>query len=65
MYKNRIREIRKKKGLTLETVSSLAGISIGYLCHLERGTRANPSAQIMEKIAESLEESVIEVFFKK
>ena len=63
MYKNKIREIRKKKGLTLEYVSNVAGISVGYLCHLEKGTRVNPSAQIMEKIAKALEKSVPEVFF--
>ena len=51
MYKNRIREIRNKKGLTLEHVANVANISVGYLCHLEKGTRSNPSAQIMERIA--------------
>ena len=63
MYKNRIKEIRKSKGLTLEWVSKVAGISTGYLCHLEKGTRVNPSAQIMEKIAEALGENVVKVFF--
>ena len=65
MYTNKIREIRRKKGYTLEYVSTVAGISIGYLCHLEKGTRNNPSAQIMAKIAEALEESVSSVFFVK
>jgi len=65
MYKNKIREIRKKKGLTLEYVSNVAKISVGYLCHLEKGTRSNPSAQIMERIAKALEESIPEVFFNQ
>lgn len=65
MYKNRIREIRKKKGLTLEYVANVAGISVGYLCHLEKGTRDNPSAQIMDKIAKALEDNVITVFFEQ
>lgn len=65
MYKNKIREIRMKKGLTLEYVSNVAGISVGYLCHLEKGTRANPSAQKMEKIAKALDESVATVFFNQ
>ena len=54
-----------KKGLTLEYVSNVAGISVGYLCHLEKGTRANPSAQKMEKIAKALDESVATVFFNQ
>ena len=63
MDHNRIREIRRRKGYTLEYVASVAGISIGYLCHLEKGTRNNPSAQIMSKIAKALEEKVSNVFF--
>ena len=49
MYKNRIREYRKQKGMTLEEVAGKSGISIGYLCHLEKETRVNPSVQIVNK----------------
>lgn len=63
MYKNRIREYRKQKGMKLEELASKAGISTGYLCHLERGSRANPSIQVMEKIAKVLEKNIAEIFF--
>ncbi len=63
MYKNKIKAIRKEKGLTLLEISIKSGISVGYLCHLEKGTRNNPSLDAMEKIAKALNKSVAEVFF--
>ena len=65
MYKNRIREIRMEKGMTLEYLSRISQVSIGYLWHLERGTRTNPSMRIMEKISECLGKSISEIFFNK
>lgn len=63
MYNNRMREIRKETGITLEKLSMKTGISIGYLSHLERGTRENPTICVMEKIAYALGKSMAEVFF--
>ena len=63
MYKNKIKEARKMRGLTLIKLSEITGISAGYICHLEKGTRKNPSAQIMEKISLALNKSVYEIFF--
>ena len=63
MYKNRMKQIRKEKGITLTYMSEKTGISIGYLCHLEKGTRKNPSIEIMDKIVKVLEKSVSDVFF--
>ena len=63
MCKNRIKSIRKENGLTLLEISIKSGISVGYLCHLEKGTRNNPSLEVMEKIAKALNKSVAEVFF--
>ena len=40
------------------------GISIGYLCHLEKGTRKNPSTNIMEKVAKLLGKNIAEIFFE-
>lgn len=65
MYKNNMRNIRNSKDMTLEKLSELTGISVGYLCHLEKGTRSNPSMQVMELIAMGLGSSVTEVFFNK
>lgn len=63
MYKNKIREYRKIEGMTLEEMAKKVGISVGYLCHLEKGTRKNPSTQIMEKVAVILGKNVAEIFF--
>ena len=63
MYLNSMREIRKNKNITLFELSEITGISVGYLCHLERGTRNNPSIEIMNKIAKALDESVGKIFF--
>ena len=64
MYHNRMREFRKEIGMTLEQLSEKTGISIGYLSHLERGTRENPTICIMDKIAYALGRSLMEVFFQ-
>lgn len=65
MSSNKIKEYRKKKNMTEKELANLVGISTGYLCHLEKGTRSNPSTQIMKKIADELEESVLDIFFSE
>ena len=49
--------------MTLSELSDLSKISAGYLCHLEVGSRRNPSFGVMEKIAKALNKSINEVFF--
>jgi len=63
MYNNKMRQIREKNGMTLEELSVKTGISVGYLSHLERGTRDNPTICVMDKIAYALGKSLAEVFF--
>ena len=63
MYKNKIKKFRKEKGITIEELAYLSRISAGYLCHLENGTRNNPSHDVMQKISKALNKSVAEVFF--
>ncbi len=65
MYKNKIKYIRKEKGITLLKLAELANISAGYLCHLEKGTRKNPSLEVMERISKALNKSINEVFLFK
>lgn len=64
MYKNRIKEFRCEKGLTLENLANKVGISAGYLCHLEKGKRTNPSTEVMQKISTVLGKSIAEIFFQ-
>ena len=63
MYKNKIKKYRTQRGLTLKELAERSGISVGYLCHLEKGTRDNPSTEVMENIAIVLSKSIAEVFF--
>lgn len=65
MYKNEIRKYRKEKGMTMKEMAEKCGISIGYLSHLEKGSRDNPSKEVMENIAVVLNKSIPEVFFSK
>ncbi len=63
MYRNKIRDIREEKGLTLLELANISGVSVGYLCHLEKGSRNNPSVKIMEKISIALNKPITEIFF--
>ena len=63
MYNNQMRILRIAKNMTLEELSEKTGLSAGYLCHLEKGSRRNPSMNVMEIIAIGLGESVADVFF--
>ena len=63
MYLNQVKKTRKEKGITLVELSKLSGVSVGYLCHLENGTRKNPSIKIMEKVSKALNKSIPEIFF--
>jgi len=63
MYNNQVKKIREEKGMTLVKLSELSGVSVGYLCHLEKGSRKNPSIGIMEKISKALNKSITEIFF--
>lgn len=60
---NNIKKFRKEQGYTLIELANKVGISSGYLCHLENGSRKNPSINIMEKIAVALNKSIAEIFF--
>lgn len=63
MYNNQVKKVRKEKGMTLVKLSEMSGVSVGYLCHLEKGSRKNPSIETMEKISKALNKSITEIFF--
>ena len=64
MYETKLRKYRKERGLTMSELADLTGVSVGSICHLENGTRSNPSIETMEKISQVLNKSILEVFFK-
>ena len=57
----RIKELRKKKGLTQEELGARAGISYKYLGSIERGLE-NPSFRHLAKIARALGVELSELF---
>ena len=59
---NRIKEIREEEGIKQYALAKMSGLSEGYICHLEKGTRDNPSYKAMVKISRALKRKVQEVF---
>ena len=48
---NNIREIREQQGIKQYALAKMTGLSEGYICHLEKGSRDNPNYKTMVKIA--------------
>ena len=63
MKSNKLKKIRKEKGVTIKELAEKTGISMGYISHLENGSRSNPSKKVMEKISKALEETIVKIFF--
>ena len=59
---NIIKEIREEEGIKQYALAKMSGLSEGYICHLEKGTRDNPSYKAMVKISRALKRKVQEVF---
>ena len=49
----RIRDLRRKRGLTQEKLAELVDLSVPYISHLERGTK-KPSLAVLIRLAECL-----------
>ena len=65
LYKNNIKKYRKNQNLTLEDLATRTGLTPGYLCHLECGTRSNPSFKAMNKIAVALNTNIFDIFINE
>lgn len=59
---NNIKEFREEQGLSQEKLAELSHLSVGYICHLEKGNRKNPTYKTMVKISKALNRDVAEVF---
>lgn len=60
-FGEKLRRIRKEKGITQEELSFRSSLNKNYLSDVERGSR-NISIQSVEKIAKGLEISPAELF---
>ncbi len=56
-----IKEVAEIKGVTPYKISKEAGISNSYLSDLLRNKSSNPSIEILKKIADALDVSVMEL----
>lgn len=54
----KIRKLRKEKGLTLDKLADLTGSSKSYIWELENKNPPRPSAEKLAKIAEQLETTI-------
>jgi len=59
---NSIKFFRIKQKITLSKLAQKTNLSIGYLSHLENGSRNNPSYKTMLKISQALNKNIGEIF---
>jgi transcriptional regulator with XRE-family HTH domain len=60
-YGKKVKEIRKTKGATQESLADLSGLDRTYISDIENGKR-NVSIETVFKIADALETTVVEFF---
>ncbi|MGG1676886.1 helix-turn-helix domain-containing protein [Neobacillus sp. NRS-1170] len=53
-FGDRLRRLRKEKGLTIRKLSELSGVAHSYLSQVETGKRGIPKVDTLEKIASGL-----------
>ncbi|WP_449536948.1 helix-turn-helix domain-containing protein [Ferdinandcohnia sp. Marseille-Q9671] len=58
MIGSRVKELRKKKKLSITELARRAGVSKSYLSYIERDVQKNPSLQFLSKIAVTLDTSI-------
>lgn len=58
---NRIRFLRKEKGLSQEQLGELSGLHTNYIGHVERGEK-NVTVESLEKIAKGLDVTLDDLF---
>ncbi|MBT2688464.1 helix-turn-helix domain-containing protein [Bacillus sp. ISL-47] len=55
MVGRRIKNLRIKKGYSINELSEKAEVSKSYLSYIERGIQKNPSLQVLSRIAKTLD----------
>ena len=57
----KLKTLRRRKKLTQKQLAEKAGLSQSYINELERGKKKNPSVVVLDKLANVLEVSVMEL----
>jgi transcriptional regulator with XRE-family HTH domain len=60
-YGKKVKEIRKKQGVSQESLADLAGLDRTYISDIENGKR-NVSIETIFKVADALKTPVVEFF---
>ena len=60
----KIRQLRKEKGLSLNKLAEEAGVSKAYLSQLENSVSKQPSAEVLFKIASALGTTIADLLDK-
>ena len=60
-----IKNIRKKKGITLYKLEKITGVSRAYLYKLENNIKLNPTLAVLYSIADGLDVNIKDLFFSK
>lgn len=63
MYVFNIKNLRKSKGISLNKLHQMTGVSRAYLHDLENNRRFNPTLFILQKISEVLEVNIKDLFY--
>lgn len=58
MLKDNLKKFRHQKNLGVNELSRITGINASYISAIERGLKANPGLEILEKLAGALDVSV-------
>lgn len=56
-----LRACRERAGLSIRELARLASVDVGYIHHLEAGTKRNPSAEVLQQLADVLEADASEL----
>jgi XRE family transcriptional regulator, master regulator for biofilm formation len=59
-----LKHYREDRGMTINELSQQADISKSYISSIERGLQKNPSIQILQKLADSLNISLSQLLLK-
>jgi len=62
MLGDSIRQIRKKRKISINTLSKTSGVSLGYLSDLENSKVNNPTTETLQKIACALDVYISDFF---
>jgi transcriptional regulator with XRE-family HTH domain len=57
----KIKEIRKKKALTIQELAEISGVSEGHVSRLENGLKS-PTISTLEKLANALDVPIVYFF---